>query len=81
QGEIARAKRAIIKSIQNQCRESFRTLREGLVQVANYQGPYLQNKLDRAQAAHFLRKHGLARLFISDWAEDVKWQWIDNQVA
>ncbi|KAH9812448.1 hypothetical protein DFH28DRAFT_1129754 [Melampsora americana] len=81
QTELAKAKRAIVVSIQNKRRDSFRGLREALVQVATYNGPFLQRKGDKARAALFLRNHGLARLFISNWADEVKWQWIDNQVA
>ncbi|KAH9820377.1 hypothetical protein DFH28DRAFT_1121576 [Melampsora americana] len=81
QAQLAKAKRAIVVSIQNKRRDSFRGLREALVLVATYNGPFLQSKGDKARAALFLRNHGLARLFISNWAEDVKWQWIDNQVA
>lgn len=78
---LDQAQKRLTSSIQNKRRSEFRQLREALYLLSNYAGPYLQSPGDKKKAAYYLRSHNLGVEFVNEFDNEVKWEWLNNQIV
>ncbi|KAH9820065.1 hypothetical protein DFH28DRAFT_886032 [Melampsora americana] len=78
---LDQAQRTIKAARQNKRRSEFRHLREALYLISNYSGPYLQSPDKKRKAANYLRSQKLGAEFVNELDENIRWEWLNSQVA
>lgn len=76
QSQTERAKKDITIAIQKKRRGDFLHVKRALFEIGVYKGKYLPTFAHKRNAGLYIRHHGIAKSFVEEFDDVVKWKWI-----